>query len=305
LPVQRFFLCIAYPEVNNKAEFFSLCRAPIKDPTVKAIEINRHFLSLADWVDPSNTVDRIIIGEADKEVRRILVTWIASFQAARVAVERGFDLLMTHEPTFWVHANELDNIESSEIASAKRRFIEEGGLVILRNHDVWDRMPQIGIPWAWARFLGLGDSPAAEGARGYQHRYDIVPVTLDELAGRVAERTAAIGEPLVQVVGEGSRRVSRVGIGTGCACDIRVFQEMGCDVSIVCDDGSGYWSGIQRATDGDHPVIRVNHGTSEEPGMVTLTNYINENLPGLQADHLPHGSSFRLVGPAGDEAVKE
>ena len=187
-------------------------------------------------------------------------------------------------------------MESSEIASAKRRFIEENGLVILRNHDVWDRMPGIGIPWAWAQFLGLGQSPAAQGARGYQHRYDTEPVALDELAARIAERTATIGEPSVQVVGDGGRQVSRVGVGTGCACDIRVFQEMGCDVSVVCDDGSCYWANIQCAEDNDHPVIRVNHGTSEEPGMVTLTQYINDKLEGVTAEHFPHGSTFRLVG---------
>jgi hypothetical protein len=30
--------------------------------------------------------------------------------------------------------------------------------------------------------------------------------------------------------------------------------------------------------------------------MVTLTEYINAHLPGLRAEHLPHGSTFRLVG---------
>jgi len=45
-----------------------------------------------------------------------------------------------------------------------------------------------------------------------------------------------------------------------------------------------------------HPVIRVNHGTSEEPGMVTLTKYINDTLKGVRAEHLPHGSTFTLVG---------
>ncbi len=84
--------------------------------------------------------------------------------------------------------------------------------------------------------------------------------------------------------------------GTGCGCNIQVYLDMGCDCSIVCDDGSCYWSGIQRAQELNHPVIRVNHGTSEEPGMVTLTQYINEELDGLEAEHLPHGSTFRLVG---------
>ena len=267
---------------------------------MKAIEINRHFLEQADWVDPERTVDRVIVGDPEKEVRRVLVTWIASFPAVRRAVEHGFDLLMTHEPTFWVHANELANIEDSAIASAKRGFIEDSGLVVLRNHDVWDRFPQVGIPWAWARFLGLGDEPVAQGAAGYQHRYDIEPTPLDALASHVAERTATIGETAVQVVGDPGQQVSRVGIGTGCGCSIREFQAMGCDASIVCDDGSCYWRDIRRAADEGHPVLRVNHGTSEEPGMVTLAAYINDHLPGVEAEHLPHGSCFRLVGATGD-----
>lgn len=73
-------------------------------------------------------------------------------------------------------------------------------------------------------------------------------------------------------------------------------MEMGCDCSVVCDDGSCYWSKIRRAKDQGHSVIRVNHGTSEEPGMVSLTEYLNENIDGVTAEHLPHGSCFKLVG---------
>jgi len=136
----------------------------------------------------------------------------------------------------------------------------------------------------------------ATGRDGYLHRYDIAPVTLAEFAGRVAERCGPIGEPMVQVTGDLDSTVSRIGIGTGCACNIDIYREMGCDCSIVCDDGSCYWSVIQRAEDTGHPVIRVNHGTSEEAGMVTLTQYINDHFTGLLAEHLPHGSTFCLVG---------
>lgn len=263
---------------------------------MRAIEINRHFVSQADWIDPARTVDKIIVGDPDAEIRRVLVTWISSFGALRAAAERGVDMLITHEPTFWKHADELENVESSEIGRAKKRFVDEHGLVILRNHDVWDRMPQVGIPWAWARFLGLGDTPAAVGPRGYQHRYDVDAVPLGEFARAMAARTATIGEACVQVRGDLDQPVSRIGVGTGCACSIGVYQEMGCDLSIVCDDGSCYWGPIQQAADMDHPVIRVNHGTSEEPGMATMTAYINEHLSGVAAEHLPHGSTFRLVG---------
>jgi len=272
---------------------------------MKAIDLLEHFLSRADWVDGENTVDKIIVGDAEKDVSSGLVTWISRFAAVRDAVERGFDVLITHEPTFYSHRNELDAISGTdttlsvpEIQTARRKklFIDDSGLVILRIHDCWDRWPEIGIPWAWARFLELGERPAALGNENAQHRYDIAPVTVDELARRIARRTATIGEPSVQVVGDGAREVSKVGIGTGCICSVPVYMEMGCDVGVLCDDGATYWSRVQPAEDMDFPVIRVNHGTSEEPGMVTLTQYINDNVSDVRAEHLPHGSCFRLVG---------
>ncbi len=260
-----------------------------------AIEMREYLVAQGDWVDPDKTVDRIIIGRADKEVRRVLVTWISSFAAVRRAVEGGYDLLVTHEPTFWKHAREYEAFESGALAREKRDYILAHDLTILRCHDLWDLFPEIGIPWAWGRFLGLGARPVAFGDEGYQQRYDIAPVTLEAFASEMARRTATIGEPAVQVVGRADELVSKVGVGTGCGCSIGVYQEMGCDLSIVCDDGSVYWEGIQRAQDAGHAVIRVNHGTSEEPGMLTLTAYFNRTFP-VQADHLPHGATFRLVG---------
>ena len=261
---------------------------------MKVAEILEHFLSRADWVDRKTTVDRVIAGDAGADVSRCMVTWIPSSDALRCMIERDIRLLICHEPTFWNHPDERP-ADDAEIRD-KLKYIQDHGLIVVRNHDCWDRWPDIGIPSAWARYLGLGDKPADVSAHGYQHRYDIDPVPLETFARRVAGKCAGIGESLVQVTGNASRMVSRIGIGTGCVCDIAVFRQMDCDCSIVCDDGSCYWAGIQRAQDRGHPVIRVNHGTSEEPGMVTLTDYINAELVGLQAEHLSHGSTFRLVG---------
>ena len=261
---------------------------------MKLKDICEHFLSRADWVDREKTVDRIIAGDPEESAGRCLVTWMPSFQALRHMAERGVELLICHEPTFWNHVN--DRAEDDPQGVEKLRFIEAHGLNILRNHDCWDRWPDVGIPWAWAQFLGLGTSPAAIGARGYQHCYGIEPLPAGEFARKVATCCSAIGEPMVQLTGNPSQIVSKIGVGTGCGCDIEEYIQMGCDCSVVCDDGSCYWSGIQKAEDFGHPVIRVNHGTSEEPGMVTLTNYINGEIEGLEAEHLPHGSSFTLVG---------
>jgi putative NIF3 family GTP cyclohydrolase 1 type 2 len=118
---------------------------------------------------------------------------------------------------------------------------------------------------------------------------------LDELAARIASRCQKLGENAVQVIGDGSKRVSRIGIGTGCYCNLHEYLNLGCDCSVVCDDGSRHWQNIQKARDMNHPVIRVNHGTSEEPSMITLTQYLNDNFEGLHAEHLPNKPCFRLI----------
>jgi putative NIF3 family GTP cyclohydrolase 1 type 2 len=218
-----------------------------------------------------------------------------SFEALRIAVQNGADLLMCHEPTFWNHLD--DKPDETGPSLAKLRFIEEHGLVVMRNHDCWDRWPALGIPWAWARFLGLKGAPRVVGADGYQHRYDMPSVPLGEFAGRVAERTASLGAPLVEVAGDLDKPVSKIGVGTGCGCDVFVYLEMGCDCCIVCDDGTSYWRHVQYAADQGVPVICVNHGTSEEPGMATLAQYINEHLDGVAAEHLRQTCPFELVGP--------
>ena len=260
---------------------------------MKANEILEHFLSRAPWVDRGATVDRIIAGDGEAAFDRCMVTWMPSFEVLRAMVKRGVHLLVCHEPTFWDHLH--DTPKEDAMGQTKLRYINDHALVIVRNHDCWDRWPDVGIPWAWAEHLGLEGPPAAIGADGCQHRYDIEPAPLDTFARRVAERCRDLGEPMVQVTGDTSHLVSRIGIGTGCGCSIPTYQAMGCDCSIVCDDGSIYWRDIQKAEDFGHPVIRVNHGTSEEPGMVTLTRYINDHL-NLRAEHYPHGSTFRLVG---------
>jgi len=263
---------------------------------MKVIDILEHFLSRSNWVDRTNTVDRVIIGDPEKKADRCLVTWMPGLAAVRQAITRRVELIVCHEPTFYSHQTDRFDIhpETTRIVFEKRDFINAHGLTILRLHDTWDRWPEIGIPWAWGKFLELTGPPAAISADRYHHRYDIKPVALDEFARRVARKCATIGEPIVQVTGDGRQLVSKIGVGTGCGCNLDAYCQIGCDCSIVCDDGSCYWAGIQMAKDRGHPVIRVNHGTSEEPGMVTLTKYINDNLD-LGAEHLPHGCMFRLV----------
>lgn len=269
---------------------------------MKAKDILEHFLSRADWVDRAGTVDRILMGDPERDIRRVLVTWMSTMNAVQAAVDGGYDMLMTHEPTFWIHANELETLDAGTestprqaTAKRKRALLEDSGLVLMRNHDVWDRFPAVGIPWALARFLGIAGPAAASGANSYQLAFDIPPVSAGTLAYDVARRMAAQGEPAVQFYGDASLPIRRLGIGTGCMCNPDVFRGMGCDAAIVCDDGAIYWRDIAWAVDEGMPLLRMSHGASEEPGMGTLTEYINANLPGVTAEHFPLNLQYTIV----------
>ena len=270
---------------------------------MKAEAILEYFLSQATWQDRRTTVDRIIMGDPHKEVKRILVTWMSTLPAVQYAIEHGFDMLMTHEPTFWIHANEIETLNNQgdrdgkmTASNIKRKLIADSGLVVVRNHDVWDRFPAVGIPWALARFLDIHGESIATGNKGYQLAFQIDAIDPKRLAEKVASRTAKFGEPVVQLFDKTDSPITRLGIGTGCACQPGIFLEMGCDGAIVCDDGCSFWKDISWAVEANLPLIRIGHGASEEPGMATLTDYINANLTGVSAEHFPLSTAVTFIG---------
>jgi len=266
---------------------------------MKAKEILAHLWSIGPWIDKETTVDKIIVGDPEKEIKSIVTMWMSTFENVREAVRMGVDMIITHEPTFWEHANELETMNAEAfggLGKAKRKFIEESGIVILRSHDVWDKVPDIGITWSWAKFLGFTSKPVAMADHGFVHRYDIEPTTLGKFAEAVAVKTAAVGEPVLQVFGNLTQTVSRVGIGTGCAGKPLEIYDLGCDVAIVCDDATSYWHDIAPAKDADFAVIRVNHGTSEEPGMASLADYLNKTFPDINSRYMTPARCYNSVG---------
>lgn len=254
-------------------------------------EINRYFLSLADWVNPASTVDKVIMGDPDKPVQRILVTWMISPYTVAYAAKNGFDMIMTHEPTLYSHADELGALETKlppemrATARLKRDSILSAGLAVVRNHDVWDFFPDVGVPYAFAKALGIPGRPAA--VIPYHHRYDIAPASAGSLASGFAGYAASVGEHAIELFGDPAAVVTKLGIGTGCGCDIAKFISIGCDAAVVCDDGSCYWNKISFAKDAGFPVIRMAHHTTEEASMVTLTAFIKEKL-GIYAELFLH-----------------
>ena len=118
-------------------------------------DIREYLLSHSPWVNRERTVDTVKAGDPTREITTVGVGWMSTIDNLRAAHERGCELFITHEPTFWEHGPVESQWRGVEPGLTKQRFLEETGMVVLRAHDTWDNWPGIGIRDSWARGLGL------------------------------------------------------------------------------------------------------------------------------------------------------
>ncbi len=235
---------------------------------------------------------RIQGGDPHAEVMGIAVAWQSTLPMLRRASEKGCNLFVTHEPTFYVHMDDSEDVFQQDYAAAKSRFIEQSGLTIYRCHDVWDVFPEIGILDSWASGLGFDGPP--EAAVRFHAAYPFSG-TVRDLAIHVRERVASIGQPIIQIIGDPDQPVSRVAFGTGAITDFSTMLSLGADACIMTDDGMAFWSAGCQAVDSGIPLIIVNHATAEEWGVHNLAGYIERCFPDVPVHHLPMGCLYHVV----------
>ena len=251
------------------------------------------------WVDLEKTVDTFKSGDPEAEVRGIAVSWMSTTAALRTALSADCNLFITHEPTYCDHYDDHNGWTFSfEGTRAKRAFIEESGLTIIRCHDLWDQVPTIGIPDAWGEALALGQ---AVGGEGYYRVYDVSGRSAGDVARQVAARTRPYGQESVQLIGDPEAQVHRVAIGTGAITPLFGYigdfgEAYGLDLAICADDGFTYWREGAYALDAGLPVIIVNHATAEEPGMMRLAEHLRARFSDVPVHFVARGCLYRQVG---------
>jgi putative NIF3 family GTP cyclohydrolase 1 type 2 len=263
---------------------------------MKAEEIQAYLRSLGqDWVDLQLTVDDFKAGDPQAECTGIAVSWMSATWALKQALQLGCNLFITHEPTYFCHRDDDPQILGLPPVAAKRDWIQETGLVILRCHDVWDQYPEEGIPDSWAKLLNLGQAIDGDG---YYRVYDVSGHTALEVAHQVAAATRPQGQEAVQLIGPADKAVIRLALGTGAITPFFHFLEAyKADLALCTDDGLVYWRDAALAIDLGIPIIVANHTVSEEAGMVSLAEHLRARFHPLPVHHIPQRCPYTLVYP--------
>jgi putative NIF3 family GTP cyclohydrolase 1 type 2 len=170
-------------------------------------------------------------------------------------------------------------------------------MTLLRCHDTWDRMPEFGIPDAWARFLGF--SSEERPVESFYKTCLLDSITVKRAAELIAERVRVLGQEVVLVFGDQDRIVNRMVVGTGAITRFPRMYELKPDLILATDDGMKSYAGWLWAADLDIPIIIVNHATSEKPGMMAMVEYLGTVFDDVPIEYIDVGAPYTAVRVAG------
>jgi len=243
-----------------------------------ANDIREHFRSVGKWVDWEKTCDQFLHGEPSAEVKGIATAWIPTNAVIEEAAAKGVNLLISHEPAFCEGFGSTPS--GRQVANTKRALLDRLGMVVLRCHDTWDRMPEVGIPDAWTRWLGF---PSED--RPVESFYRICLTggkTLRQVARAITAKVAPLGENAVRVLGNPDAKVARLAVGTGAITHLPSMYDLRADAILATDDGMNMWTGGIWSLDLGVPVLIVNHATAEKPGMMAMARYLSQRFRSVQ-----------------------
>ncbi len=263
---------------------------------VTAQDIHKHLWTFeAGWVDdPSKSVDTFKAGNPETEVRELAVAWKAHMGTLVEATEAGCNVFVCHEPLYCDHHDVDESFFRFEAVQQKRDWLEERGMVVMRCHDVWDFVQEIGIIDSWAAALGLSN-PLPESTPVYKV-YDVAGRSAGDVAAQIAEGVSELGGEWVQLLGSEETPVTRLAIGVGAGTPFQLFVEkLEADMAVCTDDGYTFWREGALAMDMGVPLVVVNHCVAEDAGMRNLALHLEETFPGIPVHFFPQAGTAKLV----------
>jgi putative NIF3 family GTP cyclohydrolase 1 type 2 len=240
------------------------------------------------------SVDTFKAGDPSLEVTGIVTTFLASYEVIQRAVDLGANLIITHEPIYYNHLDEVDWLTNDPVYQAKRQLLEENNVTVWRFHDYWHLHRPDGILTGFVRELGWEPYAVAENPIIYR----VPPVPLWELATVLKEM---LDINTVRVVGNLEMMCQRVGLllgAIGTRPQINFLGQEGVDV-LVCGE-IDEWETSEYVRDAvaqgrEKALIILGHANSEEPGMKWLVEWLGARFPDITITHVPVGDPFHFV----------
>ena len=240
------------------------------------------------------TRDTFKFGDPATQVRGVATAFMASLDVLQRAAAKGFNLVITHEPTFYDDAELAGPLGDDAVIAAKSAFLKEHGIVVWRFHDYWHRRKPDGIregiihELQWQSFQ-TSDNPAL---------FTVPEMTLTALAETVKAR---LGAKVVRVVGKPEMRCRQIALAPGfpgSTWQMKLLQRP--DVEVLLTGETREWETNEYVRDAvtagmNKALILAGHCNSEEAGMGNLAAWLRQIVPEVKAEFMPAGDPFRAA----------
>lgn len=227
------------------------------------------------------TVDTFKDGDPDTPVTGIAVTMMSTLDVLQRAAAAGANLIISHEPTFYGHLDQLEPLETANdaVTAAKRAFIRDHKLVVLRMHDHWHRRRPDGIATGMTRALGWEQYRRPES----EFLFTMPSTTVNDLAATIRKRLEA---PTLRVVGDPQMKITQVAFAPGSAGFPAHLQALRVpQVEVLVIGEAHEWETIEYVADAGaagqrKALIIVGHIPSEQAGMQEFARWLEPLVKG-------------------------
>jgi putative NIF3 family GTP cyclohydrolase 1 type 2 len=221
----------------------------------------------------AETVDRVIAGDPETPVKGIATTMMATLDVIERSEAAGKNLVITHEPTFYLHEDKTAGLEQDSTYQFQADFIRKKGMIVFRFHDHWHAHKPDGIATGMARELGWQKYEDAQNPR----MFSFPAVKLSDFA---KEMQTKLHIRTMRVVGDPNLSVTRVAANWGYAGrdpGIRLLARPDVDVAIIGE--AREWEVVEYAQDAitagkKKALIVMGHVVSEQAGMKYCTEWL-------------------------------
>jgi putative NIF3 family GTP cyclohydrolase 1 type 2 len=233
----------------------------------------------------ADTVDTLKTGDPAWPVTGIVTSFMSTLDVLRQASAIGANFIITHEPTFYNHLDQVDWLKDDAVYQAKRQYLTEKRLAVWRFHDHWHRYRPDGIMTGLVKQLGWeGYRDAPEG-----NLFTLPPMPLAELAALLRDK---LGVSSSRVIGSANMTCRRAALmpGSPPGGQVEVFRQ----VDVLISGEAPEWQIYEYVRDAiaagqSKAMIMLGHERTEEPGMAYLAEWLAERLPGLPITHISSG----------------
>lgn len=243
----------------------------------------------------SETVDNIVAGSADTPVRGIATTMMATLDVIQRAAAGGMNMVITHEPTFYLHQDKIGTLESDSTYQFKMEFIRKHEVTVFHFHDHWHAHRPDGIATGMARELGWEKNADPQNPRQFTFPGMTLAQLAKEMESRLKIRT-------MRVVGDPKLEVKRVAASWGYASQIPgipMLAQEGVDVLVVGETRE--WELVEYAQDAisagkKKALILLGHVVSEQAGMKYCAEWLKPFVTEVPVEFVAAAEPFWRPG---------